>query len=144
MWVHISWQRTQINCYSALQIKVFALREGKLKLLSKPQVLEASENQAEGMEQAGTSVHTIWLLQKQQHKSKGQTGFSRFQPGSGVCWQCGFSWPHVSSPCAVIGKCAIIVESQIILLKCFSQSLIQLYDDHNKILLYPIHGLIVW
>ena len=56
------------------------------------------------MEQVSTSVDTIWLLQKQQLKSKGQTGSSRFQQGSGVCRQCGFSWPHVSSPCPAIGR----------------------------------------
>ena len=56
------------------------------------------------MEQASTSVDTVQLLQEQQLKCKGQTGSSHFRQGSGVCRQCGFSWPHVSSPCPAIGR----------------------------------------
>lgn len=53
------------------------MREEELtldKLLSKAQVLEASQNPVEGIEQASTLVDTVRLLQKQEHKSKGQTG----------------------------------------------------------------------
>ena len=61
-------QHCKLKC-----LKRFSLREDELtlnKLLSNPQVLEASENQAEGMEQANTSVDTVQLLQKQQLKSQ--------------------------------------------------------------------------
>ena len=98
---------TVIQHCKSKHLRRFALREDEFtldKLLSKARVLEASENQAEGMEQASTSVDTVQLLQKQQLKSKGQTGSSCFQQDSSVCHQCGFSWPHVSSTCPAIGK----------------------------------------
>ena len=98
---------TFIQHCKSKRLRRFALREDELtldKLPSKARVLEASENQAEGIEQASTSVDTVQLLQKQQLKFKGQTGSSRFQQGSGVCRQCGFSWPHVSSSCPAIGR----------------------------------------
>ena len=98
---------TVIQHCKSNRLRRFVLRGDELtldKLLSKARVLEASENQAEGMERASTSVDTVLLLQKQQLKSKGQIGSSRFQQGSGVCRQCGFSWPHVSSPCPAIGR----------------------------------------
>ena len=52
------------------------MREDKLKLdklLSKAQVLEASKNQAEGMEQACVSTDTLRHLRKKQLKPREQS-----------------------------------------------------------------------
>ena len=80
------------------------MREDELtldKLLSKARVLEASESQAEGMEQASVLVDTLRLLQKKQHKSREQSQPPRTPS---VCRQCGFTWPHTTSPCPARGK----------------------------------------
>ena len=78
------------------RLRRYALREEDLtldKLLSKARVLEASENQAEGMEQVGVSVDTLRYLHKKQLKQ------SQLPKSSKMCRQCGFTWPHTTSPC---------------------------------------------
>ena len=88
------------------RLRRYALREELIldKLLSKARVLEASENQAEGMEQADTSAETIQLLQKKHQKYKTQSRSSHSAKSSSVCRQCGFTWPHKGSTCPAKGK----------------------------------------
>ena len=86
------------------RLRRYALREDELtldKLLSKARVLEASENQAEGMEQAGVSTDTLRHLRKKQLKPREQ---SQPHKSTKVCRQCGFTWPHTTSPCPAKGK----------------------------------------
>ena len=73
------------------------------KLFSKARVLEASENQAEGMEQANTLAETIQLLQKKHHKYKAQSHSSCLKSPC-VSHQCGFTWPHKGRTCPAKGK----------------------------------------
>ena len=74
------------------------------KLFSKIRVLEASENEAEGMEQANTLAETIQLLQKKHHKYKAQSHSSHSLKSPCVSHQCGFTWPHKGSTCLAKGK----------------------------------------
>eukprot|EP00795_Rhopilema_esculentum_P011693 gene11693-17_t len=74
------------NC-SSKQLRRLALREEKLTLavlLSKTRILEASDTQAKDIEESLMQVETAQLVRKPQLKT---------------CFNCGFSWPHRTSPC---------------------------------------------
>eukprot|EP00795_Rhopilema_esculentum_P015552 gene15552-6817_t len=74
------------NC-SSKQLRRLALREEKLTLavlLSKARILEASDTQAKDIEESLMQVETAQLVRKPQLKT---------------CFNCGFSWPHRTSPC---------------------------------------------
>ena len=67
-------------------------------------MLEESENQAEGIEQAGTSTETLQILHSKQHRFKQQSTSVHSSKSSSVCRQCGFAWPHTGKPCPAKGK----------------------------------------
>ena len=94
---------TVIQHCKSKHLRRFALREDKLtldKILSKARVLETNENQAEGMEQASTSVDIVWLLQNNNLNPRTNRLFTfstRFQCMSSVWIQLASCKHHMSS-----------------------------------------------
>eukprot|EP00795_Rhopilema_esculentum_P014355 gene14355-5400_t len=74
------------NC-SSKQLRRLVLREEKhtlAVLLSKARILEASDTQAKDIEESLMQVETAQLVRTPQLQT---------------CFNCGFSWPHRTSPC---------------------------------------------
>ena len=107
-------------------LRRYALREEGLtldKLMSKARALEASEQQAKGMEETSdknTKINYVSQryqksnLTRQDQRKQHPAQQRRQQPPqrkhglphkqSTQCRQCGYTWPHTRGPCPAIGK----------------------------------------
>lgn len=103
-----------LNCLSK-RLRRFALREENLtldQLLSKARSLEASEQQASGMEQSlqqtTEAVNNLHLKRKSQPSKPRKWTKPQQKPPhasqASQCRQCGRAWPHTQGPCPAKGK----------------------------------------
>lgn len=94
------------------QLRRWALREEDLtldKLTSKARALEASEQQAKGMEESMATSETVHRLGQRSKKQLGESyqgkqALPQNSMSSNQCRKCGLNWPHTNGPCPAAGK----------------------------------------